>query len=59
MKKKTNRDYLNDMFEYIMRIEQATADGKAAFFASTLIQDAVIRQYEVIGEIAKRLSASN
>ncbi|PJF40929.1 MAG: DUF86 domain-containing protein, partial [Chloroflexi bacterium] len=33
--------------------------GKAAFFASTLIQDAVIRQYEVIGEIAKRLSASN
>ncbi|PJF39300.1 MAG: DUF86 domain-containing protein, partial [Phototrophicales bacterium] len=59
MKKKTNRDYLNDMLEYILRVERSTKDGKAAFFASTLIQDAVIRQYEVIGEIAKRLSASN
>ena len=52
---KTIHDYLQDMLDYITRIEQATEDGEAAFYASYLIQDAVIRQYEVIGEIAKRL----
>lgn len=40
---------------YIARIEQTVQDGKVAFYANYVIQDAVIRQYEVIGEIAKRL----
>jgi uncharacterized protein with HEPN domain len=43
------------MLVYIARIEQATQGGRDVFMATTLIQDAVIRQYEVIGEIAKRL----
>jgi uncharacterized protein with HEPN domain len=52
---KTTIDYLWDMLAYIARIEQSTEDGREIFVATTLIQDAVIRQYEVIGEIAKRL----
>lgn len=32
--------------------------GKAAFLASTLYQDAAIRNFEVIGEIVKRLEPS-
>lgn len=54
---KTSRGYLMDMLHYIGRIEAATVEGKTAFAQSWLIQDAVIRQYEVIGEIAKRLSS--
>jgi uncharacterized protein with HEPN domain len=52
---KTIREYLSDMLDYIERIERATAEGENVFMRETLIQDAVIRQYEVIGEIAKRL----
>lgn len=52
---RTQRDYLQDMLLYIARIEETTRDGKEAFEKSYVIQDAVIRQYEVIGEIAKRL----
>jgi uncharacterized protein with HEPN domain len=33
----------------------ATRDGKLVFERDFVIQDAVIRQYEVIGEMAKRL----
>lgn len=52
---RTTRDYLLDMQTYAERIAYATRDGKEAFDASFVIQDAVIRQYQVIGEIAKRL----
>jgi len=43
------------MQAYAARVEHATREGKAAFDADFMIQDAVIRQYQVIGEIAKRL----
>ena len=52
---KSTRDYLTDILLYIVRIEQATQEGKAAFLTNPIQQDAVIREYEVIGEIAKRL----
>jgi uncharacterized protein with HEPN domain len=54
--KKSNRDYLNDLLLYIERIEHSTQAGKSSFDADYVIQDAVIRQYEVIGEIAKRIN---
>lgn len=50
-------DYLRDMLTYIQRIEETASEGEDAFYADYRIQDAVIRQYEVIGEIAKRLPA--
>ncbi len=51
-----DRGYLNDIRECIDRIEHYTRDGRDSFIASTLIQDGVVRNFEVIGEAAKRLS---
>ena len=33
-----------------------TADGKDAFFADAKTRDAVVRNFEIIGEAAKRIS---
>ena len=43
--KKDPRVYLAQIIERIERILQYTSDGKKAFFADTLIQDAVIRNF--------------
>lgn len=48
--------YLEHIAERIARIEAYTADGRPVFDASELIQDGVIRSFEVIGEAVKRLS---
>ena len=45
-----------DIRERIERIGRATQGGKEDFFASEVIQDAVIRNLEVIGEAAKGVS---
>ena len=50
------RLYLEDMLERIRRIEIITASGRDTFMESFVNQDAVIRSFEVIGEITKRLS---
>ncbi len=50
--KKDPRVYLAQILERIERIFKYTSDGKKAFFADPLIQDAVIRNFEVIGEAA-------
>ncbi|WP_017306620.1 DUF86 domain-containing protein [Spirulina subsalsa] len=48
--------YLQDIYERICRIETYTEGGQTAFMQSLLIQDGVIRSFEVIGEAVKRLS---
>jgi uncharacterized protein with HEPN domain len=53
--KKDPRVYLAQILERIDRIKEYTADGKEAFFADARTQDAVIRNFEVIGEAAKRI----
>lgn len=53
---KDDRLYLSNIWECIERIETYTQDGKEAFLQTTLIQDAVIRNFEIIGEATKRLS---
>lgn len=57
MKVKGDRLYLEHVRERIERIEEYTRDGAEAFRASTMVQDAVIRSFEVMGEAAKRISA--
>jgi uncharacterized protein with HEPN domain len=47
--------YLEDLLTYIQRISQFTVEGKDSFLKDEKTQFAVIRAYEVIGEIAKRL----
>jgi uncharacterized protein with HEPN domain len=53
-----NRDkrYLSDILECILQIEEYTIDGKETFIGSRLIQDATIRNFEIMGEATKRLS---
>jgi uncharacterized protein with HEPN domain len=53
--KKDPRVYLAQILERINRILEYTTEGKEAFFADPRTQDAVIRNFEVIGEAAKRI----
>lgn len=46
-----------DILDRIGRIERYTADGREEFMASELHQDGVIRSFEVIGEVVKRLDS--
>ncbi len=48
--------YLNNIKECIENIETYTQDGKAIFLQNRMMQDAVIRNLEIIGEATKRLS---
>lgn len=43
------------ILESIHRISAYTAGGREAFLSDRLIQDAVIRNFEIIGEAAKRV----
>ena len=53
---KDNRLYLSNIKECIEQIESYTVDGKETFLQNRMIQDAVIRNCEIIGEATKRLS---
>jgi uncharacterized protein with HEPN domain len=53
--KKDPRVYLAQILERIDRILEYTTEGKEAFFSDPRTQDAVIRNFEVIGEAAKRI----
>jgi uncharacterized protein with HEPN domain len=52
---KDPRVYLAHIMECIQKIERFTEGGKERFLRDELIQDAVLRNFEVIGEAAKRL----
>lgn len=53
---KDDRLYLTHILECIANIEDYTSEGKEAFFKSKIIQDAVIRNLEIIGEATKKIS---
>jgi uncharacterized protein with HEPN domain len=53
---KNDQLYLDNIKECIALIELYTASGKEAFFQTRMIQDAVIRNLEIIGEATKNLS---
>ena len=53
---KDDRLYLIHIMECIEKIETYTASGKQDFMGSSLRQDAVIRNLEIIGEAVKHLS---
>lgn len=53
---KDERLYLLDILERVERIEAYTQTGETSFLANLLTQDAVIRNFEVVGEAVKRLS---
>ena len=53
---KGDRLYLIHIGECIARVEQYTAGGRDEFLASTLIQDAVLRNLQTLAESTQRLS---
>jgi len=53
--KKDPRVYLAHILECTQKIEKFAQGGRERFFQEELIQDAVLRNLEVIGEAAKRL----
>jgi len=48
--------YLQHILDAIAKIEIYTANGREIFDRSPMAQDAVIRNFEIIGEATKRLS---
>ncbi|MEO0968897.1 MAG: DUF86 domain-containing protein [Cyanobacteria bacterium J06639_18] len=53
---KDERVYLSNIRECVTRIEEYTRGGKDEFMKTSMIQDAVIRNFEIMGEATKRLS---
>ncbi len=56
--KKDPRVYLAHILECAQKIERYTKGGEQEFLRDSLIQDAVIRNFEIIGEAAKRVPAA-
>ncbi len=52
---KDSRVYLAHILDCLGKLERYTASGKDAFFGDDMTQDAVIRNFEVIGEAAKSI----
>jgi uncharacterized protein with HEPN domain len=55
---KDDRLYLIHILESLGKIEDYTRGGRDAFMGSPLVQDAVIRNFEVIGEAVKQIPDS-
>ncbi len=53
--KKDPRVYLAHILECAQKIERYTKGGETEFYHDTMLQDAVIRNFEIIGEAAKRV----
>ena len=53
---KDDKVFLQNIIECIIKIETYTKAGKEEFMKSELIQDAVIRNLEIIGEATKKIS---
>ncbi|MEX2473205.1 MAG: HepT-like ribonuclease domain-containing protein [Gemmatimonadota bacterium] len=52
---KDARIFLVDILERARRVERYAADGREALQNSDLLQDAVLRNLEIIGEAAKQV----
>jgi uncharacterized protein with HEPN domain len=53
---KADRPYLAHIADAIASIETYVAGGHETFMREKLIQDAVVRNFEIIGEATSRLS---
>ncbi len=53
---KDDRPYLADILQALQRIEEVGRRGREAFHADWVLQDAAIRNFEIVGEAVKRVS---
>ena len=56
---KSDLPYLGHIADSIAAIETYVAEGRTVFMAQRLIQDAVVRNFEIIGEAANHLSPAS
>lgn len=56
MSKRDDVTFIEDMLERIRMIEKFTTGGREAFMQSQMMQEAVIRGLEIIGEAARNVS---
>jgi uncharacterized protein with HEPN domain len=54
---KSDRPYLGHILDSIEAIEAYVAPGRETFMRERIVRDAVIRNFEIIGEAASRLSS--
>lgn len=54
---KDDRIFLQHILEAIVRIQEYTKAGPETFYQDRMVQDAVIRNLEIIGEAVKNLSS--
>lgn len=54
---KDHRVYLVHILDAVRKIRRYTAQGRKTFLADEMIQDAVVRNLEIIGEATKRIPA--
>jgi len=50
--------YVEHILDCIDRVEEYVEEGKESFFASSLIQDAVVRNLQVLSESSQRIADS-
>jgi uncharacterized protein with HEPN domain len=56
---KDNSVYIEHILESIFTIEEyLKGHSKESFLGNKMVQDAVVRQFEIVGEATKRLSAN-
>jgi uncharacterized protein with HEPN domain len=53
---KSDQPYLGHIADSIAAIENYVAAGRETFLRERMVQDAVIRNFEIIGEAASKLS---
>ena len=51
-----DKTYLEHILDAIDKVKAYTVDGRVAFMEDQKTQDAVVRNFEIIGEATKRLS---
>lgn len=49
-----NQEWLQDILTAIEKIERRAVAGRAAFDLDDVLQDAIIRQIQIVGQAAKR-----
>lgn len=52
---KAHQQYLEDIHKAIQRIKAYVQGDKQLFFSDAKTQDAVVRNFEIIGEVVKRI----
>lgn len=56
MSKHDDRAFIEDMLARLELVAEFTKDGREAFMNSRLVQEAVIRSLEIIGEASRNIS---